>query len=116
MGDPDGEGIEEEDEGEWRLDLGERDGAGDEGIDDRFMFVRIVGQRLGMVVRQGVIGVVMMVVMAGLLRAVAVVDESEVATGGFEVAGAVVADVHAERLGPEDSQEGGQGKEAMRTF
>jgi hypothetical protein len=80
------------------------------------MFVRIVGQRLGMVVRQGVIGVVMMVVRAGLLRAVAVVDESEVATGGFEVAGAVVADVHAERLGPEDSQEGGQGKEAMRTF
>lgn len=116
MGDPDGEGIEEEDEGEWRLDLGERDGAGDEGIDDRFMFVRIVGQRLGMVVLQGVIGVVMMVVRAGLLRAVAVVDESEVATGGFEVAGAVVADVHAERLGPEDSQEGGQGKEAMRTF
>jgi hypothetical protein len=51
-----------------------------------------------------------------LLRAVAVVDESEVATGGFEVAGAVVTDVHAERLGPEDSQEGGQGKEAMRTF
>ena len=58
----------------------------------------------------------MMFVVVGMLRAVAVVDEGEVTAGGFEVAGAVVADVHAERLGPEDSQEGGQGKEAMRTF
>jgi hypothetical protein len=39
VGDPDGEGIEEEDEGEWWLDLGEREGAGDEGIDDRFVLV-----------------------------------------------------------------------------
>jgi hypothetical protein len=116
VGDPDGEGIEEEDEGEWRLDLGERDGAGDEGVDDRFVLVGTIWKRGVVIVLQGVIGVVMMVVRAGLLRAVAVVDESEVATGGFEVAGAVVADVHAERLGPEDSQEGGQGKEAMRTF
>ncbi len=80
------------------------------------MLVRIFGQGRCVIVWEGVIGLVMMIVRAGLLRAVAVVDESEVATGGFEVAGAVVADVHAERLGPEDSQEGGQGKEAMRTF
>lgn len=116
MGDPDGEGIEEEDEGEWWLDLGEREGAGDEGVNDGLMLVRIFGQRGVVVVRQGVIEVVMMAVSAGLLRAVAVVDEGEVATGGFEVAGAVVADVHAERLSPEDSQEGRQGKEAMRSF
>jgi hypothetical protein len=68
------------------------------------------------VVRQGVIRVVMMFIRTDGLRAVAVVDEGEVSAGGFEVAGAVVADVHAESLSPEDSQEGGQGKEAMRSF
>ena len=66
--------------------------------------------------RQGVIGVVMMVVRAGLLRAVAVVDEGEVSAGGFEVAGAVVADVHAKSLCPEDCHEGSQGEEAKRSF
>lgn len=68
------------------------------------------------IVRQGVIGVVMMFVVVCMLRAVAVVDEGEVSAGRFEVAGAVVADVHAESLSPEDSQEGGQGEEAMRSF
>ena len=53
-----------------------------------------------MIVRQGVIRVVMMFIRTGGLRAVAVVDEGEVSAGGFEVAGAVVADVHAESLCP----------------
>jgi hypothetical protein len=50
------------------------------------------------------------------LWAVAVVDEGEVSAGGFEVAGAVVADVHAESLCPEDCHEGSQGEEAKRSF
>ena len=69
-----------------------------------------------MIVRQGVIRVVMMFVVVGMLRAVAVVDEGEVSAGGFEVAGAVVADVHAESLCPEDCHEGSQGEEAKRSF
>ena len=69
-----------------------------------------------MIVRQRVIRVVMMLIRTGGLRAVAVVNEGEVSAGGFEVAGAVVADVHTESLSPEDSQEGGQGKEAVRSF
>jgi hypothetical protein len=58
----------------------------------------------------------MMFVRTGGLWAVAVVDEGEVSAGGFEVAGAVVADVHAESLCPEDCHEGSQGEEAMRSF
>ena len=56
----------------------------------------------------------MMVIRAGMLRAVAVIDEGEVATGGVEVAVAVVADVHAESLSPEDCQQGRQGEEAAQ--
>lgn len=77
------------------------------------MLVRTFRKGGTVVVWQGLIRVVMVIVWSGWLRAVTMVNKSKMSEGGCEVAVAVVADVHAESLSPEDSHEGGQGKEAI---